>query len=84
MGKQLQRRKECGGPEQKLELGHASCEGGLQQNELVPSLTLKRGNWEQNVLLLLSCPGGLAPSWVCYCDGSPACVPTCNIRVPPL
>lgn len=82
MGKQLQRRKACRGPEQKLKLGHALYEGGLQQNELVSSLTLKRGNWEQIALLLLSCLGGLAPSWMCYCDGSPAYVPSCNIRVP--
>lgn len=76
-GKQLQRMKERRGPEQKLKLGHALYEGGLQQNELVPSLTLKRGNWEQNALFLLSCLGGLAPSWICCCDGSPvpACLP---------
>lgn len=69
--------KERRGPEQKLKLGHALYEGGLQQNELVPSLTLKRGNWEQNALFLLSCLGGLAPSWICCCDGSPvpACLP---------
>lgn len=82
MGKQLHRRKECRGPEQKLKLGHALYEGGLQQNELVPSLTLRRGNWEQNALVLLSCLGGLAASWICCCNGSPACVPTCKIRVP--
>lgn len=70
----------------RAEVETGSCfmtyEGGLQQNELVPSLTLKRGNWMQNTLLLLSCLGGLALSWICYCDGSPACVPTCKIRVP--
>lgn len=81
IGKQLQRTKDCRGPEQKLKLGHALYEGGLQQNELVPSLTLKRGNWEQNALLL-SCVGGLAPSWICYCNCSHVCVPTCKIRMP--
>lgn len=81
MGKKLQRKKECRGPEQKLKLGHALYEGSLQQNELVLSLTLKRGNWEQNVLLL-SCLGGLAPSWICYCYDSPACALAGKIRVP--
>lgn len=57
MGKQIQGRKECGDPEQKLQLGHVSYEGGLQQNELAPSLTVKRGNWEQKCLLPPLMPG---------------------------
>lgn len=69
MGKQIEGKKECGGPEQKLRLGHVLHEGGFQQNELVPSLTLRKGRREQNVLFLLSCLCGLAPSGSCYCNG---------------